>query len=106
MSGIETVKVIVDAEKQAAKMIEDAMAEAAAIRKRIDSLIQQQRQQMLDEAKKQATAITARAGDEGKLEADKYEADAVQALRRLVDQASSKKDATVEKLSNIIMRAE
>jgi len=106
MSGIETVKVIVDAEKRAAKMIDDAMAEATAIRKRIDSLIQQQRQQMLEDAKKQAAAIAARAGEEGKLEADKYEDEAVQTLRRLVDQASSKKNTAVEKLSNIIMRVE
>jgi len=87
-------------------MIDDAMSEATAIRKRIDSLIQQQRQQMLEDAKKQAAAISARAGEEGKLEADKYEAEAVQTLRKLVDQASSKKNAAVEKLSNIIMRVE
>jgi F0F1-type ATP synthase membrane subunit b/b' len=106
MSGIETVKVIVDAEKQAAKMIDDAMAEASSIRKRIDSLIQQQRQQELADAQKQAAAISTRAGEEGKSEADRYEAEAVNALRTLVEQASSKKDAAVEKLSNIVMRVE
>ena len=106
MSGIETVKVIVDAEKRAAKMIDDAIAEATAIRKRIDSLIQQQRQQMLEDAKKQAAAIAARAGEEGRLEAGKYEDEAVQTLRRLVDQASSKKNIAVEKLTNIIMQVE
>jgi F0F1-type ATP synthase membrane subunit b/b' len=106
MSGIETVKVIVDAEKQAAKIIEEAVTEASAIRKRIDSLIQQQRQQMLAEAKKEAAAIAARAGEEGRLEAEQYERQAIQTLEALVVRASAKKDATVEKLVTIMMRVE
>ena len=106
MSGIETVKIIVEAEKQAAKMIDDATAEATAIRKKIDSLIQQQRQQMLAEAKKEADAISSRAGEEGKLEAMKYETESVQELQTLVARASSKKDATVDKLVTMMMRVE
>jgi ribosomal protein L17 len=106
MSGIETVKIIVDAEKQAAKMIDEAMAKASAIRKRIDSLIQQQRQQMLAEARKQAAAITARAGEEGKLEAEQYEKESIQALQALIARASAKKNTTVERLVTIMMRVE
>jgi len=106
MSGIETVKVIVNAEKQASKMIDEAMTEASAIRKRIDSIIQQQRQQMLAEAKKESAAIAARAGEEGKLEAEQYERESLQALKALVAQAHAKKDATVEKLVTIMMRVE
>jgi trehalose/maltose hydrolase-like predicted phosphorylase len=106
MSGIETVKVIVDAERQAAKIIDDAMVDAAAIRKRINSLILDQHQQMLSEARKEAAAITARAEAEGRLEAERSEKESVEMLSDLVAKASAKKDATVEKLVTIIMRVE
>jgi F0F1-type ATP synthase membrane subunit b/b' len=106
MSGIETVQAIVDAERQAAKIIDDAMANAATIRKRIDSLILDQHQQMLSEAKKQAAEIAARAEEEGKLEAEKCEKESVERLSDLVAKASAKKDPTVEKLVAIIMRVE
>ena len=106
MSGIETVKIIVDAEKQAAKMIDDAMTEASAIRKRIDSLVQEQRQQMLAEAKREAADIAARAGEEGRLEAEQLEKESMEALQALVARASAKKDATVERLVAIMTRVE
>jgi len=104
MSGIDTVKVIVDAEKQAAKMIGDAMNEASAIRKRIDSLVLEQRQQMLVEARKEAADIAARAGEEGKREAEQFEKESTDALKSLVARASARKDSTVEKLVTMIMR--
>jgi len=106
MSGIETVKIIVDAEKQAAKMIDDAMTEAAAIRKRIDSLVQQQRQQMLAEAKKEADGIAARAGEEGRIEAEQFEKESLQTLQGVIARASARKDSTVEKLLTLMMRVE
>jgi len=106
MSGIETVKVIVDAERQAAKIVEDAMTQAATIRKKIDSLIQEQRQQMLADAKKEAAAIAARAEEEGRLEAESLEKESAQMLQDLVAKASAKKDATVEKLVTIVMQVE
>lgn len=106
MSGIETVKIIVDAEKQAAKMIDDAMTQASAIRKRIDSLVQQQRQQMLAEAKKEADGIAGRAEEEGRLEAEQFERESMEVLKALVARASAKKDATVEKLVTMMMRLE
>jgi len=106
MSGIETVKVIVDAEKEASRIIDDAMTKATAIRKNIDSVIQEQRQLMLTEAKRQAADISARAEQEGKLEAKSTEEESVQVLNDLVARASRKKDATVEKLVSIIMQVE
>jgi F0F1-type ATP synthase membrane subunit b/b' len=106
MSGIETVKVIVDAEKEASRIIDDAMTKAAAIRKNIDSVIQEQRQQMLTEAKKEAADIGSRAEIEGKLEADSAEKESAQMLHDLVAKASRRKDATVEKLVTMIMQVE
>jgi vacuolar-type H+-ATPase subunit H len=106
MSGIETVKVIVDAEKEASKIVDDAMTKATAIRKNIDSVIQDQRQKMLTEAKREATDIGTRAEQEGKLEAESAEKESVQMLHDLVARASLKKDATVEKLVSMIMQVE
>ena len=106
MSGLDTVKIIVDAERQAAKIIEDANARAGDIRKGIGTGIQEQRQQILEAARKDAAAIVARAEEEGKLEADAYQKESAQALQALVAKASARKDAAVEKLVTIIMRAE
>jgi len=106
MSGIETVKIIVDAEKQAAKIIDEATAQATAIRKRIDSLVQEQREQMLTAAKKEAADIAAHAGEEGRLEAEKFERESMQALQAVVARASTRKDATVEKLLTLMMRVD
>ena len=106
MSGLETVKVIVDAERRAAKIIEDANAQAANIRKGIGAGIQEQRQRMLEAARKDAAAIVARAEEEGKLEADACQKESAQALQALVAKASARKDAAVEKLLAIILRAE
>jgi len=106
MSGIETVKAIVDAEKEAARIVEDATTRAAAIRKKIGSSIQEQRQQMLAEAKKNASTIAERAKEEGRIEADRYEKEYEQNLRELVAKASAKKAATVEKLMAIITQVD
>ena len=106
MSGLDTVKIIVDAERQAAQVIEDANAQAASIRKGIGTRIQEQRQQMLDAARKDAAAIVSRAEEEGKLEAETYQKESAQALQSLVAKASARKDATVEKLVAIIMQVE
>jgi len=106
MSGIETVKVIVDAEKQAAKLIEDATIKASAIRKSLDSIVQNKRQQMLAEAKKEAAGTAARAEEEGRLEAEQHETKFKEKLQSLVAKASARKEATVEKLVMLTMRAE
>ena len=106
MSGLETVKVIVDAERQAAKIIQDAEATAANIRKKIDSLIQQQRTEMLATAKKEAAALVQQAEVEGKREAENYEKESAVRIRELITQASSKKSATVEKLVGMVIQGE
>jgi F0F1-type ATP synthase membrane subunit b/b' len=106
MSAIETVKVIVEAERQAARMIDDANAKAADIRKTIDSRIQEQRQRMLADAKKEASYIAARAEEEGKREAEQQELGAVEQLRQLVARASAKREPTIEKLVSLIMQVQ
>jgi len=106
MSGIETVQVIVNAEKQAAKMVQDAEATAANIRKKIDSLIQEQRTEMLATAKKEAAALVQQAEEEGKREAESYEKESAVRIRELIARASLKKSATVEKLVGIVMQGE
>ena len=100
------MKVIVDAERQAAKILDDAMTSATAIRKRIDSLIEEQRQGMLSEARKEAAVITARAEEEGKLDAETCEKESAEMLRDLVAKASGRKEATVEKLVSMITKVE
>ena len=99
MSGLDTVKVIVDAERQAARIIEDANVQASNIRKGIATRIQEQRRQMLDSAKKDAQSITAQAEVEGKLEAETYQKESEKTLQALISKASAKKEATVEWLA-------
>ena len=106
MSGIETVKIIVDAEKQAAKMINDAMNEASAIRKKIDSIVQTQRREMLAEANKEAASIAARAEEEGRFEAEQLEKQSTEALKAIASRASARRDATVEKLVTMMLQVE
>lgn len=106
MSGIETVKIIVDAEKQAAKLIDDAMNEASAIRKKIDSLVQTQRQEMLAEASREAASIAARAEEEGRLEAEQLEKQSTETLQALAARASARTDATVTKLVTMMLQVD
>lgn len=103
MSGIETVKIIVDAEKEAAQMLEQAKARAAAIRKDLGSKIQVERERMLAAAKKEAEAIVQRAEEESKLETEGYQKDAAQRLKELVTRASTKKNTAIEKLVSIVL---
>jgi F0F1-type ATP synthase membrane subunit b/b' len=103
MSGIETVKVIVGAEKEATKILEDAQAKAALVRKQLDHRIQQQRETILEAAKKQAAEILRRAEEESKTEAENYEKTSEGSVRDLVTKASSKKNAAVEKLVEIVL---
>lgn len=103
MSGIETIKIIVDAEKEAAKMLEDAQGKASRIRKNLDLLIQEQREETLSAAKKEAAAIVQRAEEDGKLEAQKYTKESTEKTRRLVTNSSAKKNAAVEKLVTIVI---
>jgi len=106
MSSIETVKVIVEAERHAAKTIDDASTKAIAIRKTIDAVIQEKRQRMVVDAKKEASYIAARAEEEGKREAELQEQESTEQLRQLVARASAKKESTIEKLVSLIMQVQ
>ena len=103
MPGIDTVKIIVGAEKEATKILEDAQAKSAAVRQQLHHKIQQQREMILEAAKKQAADILQRAEEESKTEADNYEKTSEGSVRDLVTKASSKKNAAVEKLVEIVL---
>ncbi len=103
MSGIETIKIIVDSEKEAARMLTDADAKALEIRKRLDSLIQIQRNEALNAARKEAAALVQKAENDGKTESQQYETDAQNKIRTVVSRASAKKDEAVEKLVSLIL---
>jgi V/A-type H+-transporting ATPase subunit G/H len=103
MSGIETIKIIVDSEREAAKMLADADVKALEIRKRLDSLIQTQRNDALNAAKKEAAALVQKAENEGKAESQEYEKDAENKIRTVVSRASAKKREAVEKLVALIL---
>jgi hypothetical protein len=72
MSGIETIKIIVASEREAAKMLADADARALEIRKRLGFLIQIQRNDAFNAAKKEAAALVQRAENDGKGESQEY----------------------------------
>jgi vacuolar-type H+-ATPase subunit H len=104
MSGIEALKIIVDAEKEAARVLEEAQSKASQIRKSIDLRIQEERQQTLNGAKKEAAAIVQHAEEEGKLEAVSVTKESEKRIQELVTKASANKDAAVTKLVNIILQ--
>jgi vacuolar-type H+-ATPase subunit H len=103
MSGIETVKVIVEAEKEASRVVEDAQNRAVETRKQLDSLIQQQREKVLMAATKEATELVQKAQDESRNEAQAVEKEAQSKLRETLNRASTRKSLAVEKLVAIIM---
>jgi len=106
MSGIETVKVIVEAEKEAAKILADAHTRADEIRKRLDSLIEQQRKETIQAAQKEATALVANAQSEAVTEGQVFEKDVQSKMRETLDRASARKGLAVEKLVSILMESE
>ena len=102
MSGIETIKAIVEAEKAAAKMLAEAQAKAVEIRKRSESLIEQQREEAIKEARKQATAMIENAQNEAKIEAQVVQKDIQNKMREAISRASARKNRAVEKLVGIV----
>jgi hypothetical protein len=106
MSGIETVKVIVEAEKEAAKILADAHVRAEAIRKRLDSLIEEQRMETVRAARKEAAALVTSAQSEAIAEGQLFEKDTQSKMRETLDRASARKDLAVEKLVSILMESE
>jgi vacuolar-type H+-ATPase subunit H len=103
MSGIETVKIIVDAEKHAGNILNEAQAKAMQIRN-LDKVIEKEREESLSMAKKEASSIIQNAESEGKAEAAQYERQSDQAIRELIQKATSKKASTVNALYNIFMK--
>jgi vacuolar-type H+-ATPase subunit H len=103
MSGLEPIKMIVDAEKQAAEMLEKAQAKASQIRKGLDTRIRGEREETLKSAKKEADAIVERAESDGKLEAGTYEKEAVPRIKEVVAKASARKGRAVDKLVSIVL---
>lgn len=106
MSGIETVKIIVEAEKQAARILEGAQASAAEIRKRTGSLLNEQRNGILRSANEQAGEIVRNAERESKIEAEQYEKDYLDTIRQTVARASTRKNAAVTRILAIVTERE
>ncbi|MGA2791329.1 MAG: hypothetical protein ABSF00_11260 [Candidatus Bathyarchaeia archaeon] len=103
MSGIETIKIIVDAEKEAAEMLQKAHTKATEIRKELDMRIKLEREEILKSARKEAAAIIEHAQQDGKLEAAVYEKEAGQKTRQIVSKASAKKSPAVDKLVTLVL---
>ena len=104
MSGIETVKIIVNAEKEAAKILDDAQKKATEIRKQLNTLIQQQREEILNPAKKEATSIVEDAEKKGKDDAENHGRESQDEMIKTISKASAKKDEAVTRLVNIILK--
>ena len=103
MSGIETVKIIVDAEKEASEMLQNAQARATEIRKELDTRIKREREEILKSARKEAATIIENAQHDAKLEATAYEKEAGQKTRQVVSKASTKKGPAVDKLVSLVL---
>jgi len=103
MSGLETVKVIVEAEKEAAKILADAQIRAGEIRTRLDSLIEEQREETIRAARKEATAMVVNAQSEAITEGQLFEKDARSKMREALGRASARKHLAVEKLVSILL---
>lgn len=103
MSGIETVKIIVDAEKEAANMIKEAQAKALEIKKSLDALIETERESSLSDAKHKASSIVEAAESEGNMEASNFEKQSIHSLSELVKEATAKKELAVKALYDILV---
>lgn len=106
MSGIETVRIIVKAEKEAAKTLEDAQAKASQIRKHLDSMLEANREELLRTSKNEASMIMKQAEAEGKAEAQEFERNSKSAIQQVITRASAQKGSAVEKLVVLIMGSE
>ena len=103
MSGLETVKIIVDAEKEASKMLNDAQVKALEIRKQVDSMIGAEREKRLSKARKEAESLVQRAEAEGKEEAARIKDDSMEKTKRDLQKAFSARPAAEKALLDIIM---
>ncbi|MGD0423821.1 MAG: hypothetical protein ABSA92_10245 [Candidatus Bathyarchaeia archaeon] len=103
MSGLETVKIIVDAEKEASKMLNDAQVKALEIRKQVDPMIGAEREKRLSKARKEAESLVQRAEAEGKAEAARIKEDSMEKTKRDLQKAFSARLAAEKALFEIIM---
>ena len=92
-----------NAEKDAARMLVESQNKALEIRKRRDTLIEEQRQQVIRAASREAEAIVQNAENQATLEAQRFESDAESRIHEVVSHASGKKTAAIEKLVSLIM---
>jgi hypothetical protein len=105
LSGVETVKIIVNAEKEAARLLAESHNKALEIRKKRDVLIEQQLQQALQTASKEAKAMVQSAESEARAEAEKYESNAKSKIAELVSTASAKKREAIDELVALVMES-
>jgi F0F1-type ATP synthase membrane subunit b/b' len=103
LSGLETVKIIVNAEKEAATLLEQSQAKALEIRKQVNDLVLKEREEKLSTARKEAALIMQKAKAEGKAEALQYEKQSKIRIEELIQKASSKKSIAVKALSDILV---
>jgi len=103
MSGRETVKIIVDAEKEASKMLNDAQAKALEIRKQVDVVVAVEREERLSKARKEAESVVQRAETESKAEAARLKDEAMERTKRSLQKAASSHPTAVKALLEIIM---
>jgi len=100
---LETVKIIVDAEKEASKMLNDAHVKAMEIRRQVDGAITAEREKRLSKARKEAESVVQRAETEGKLEAARLKEKSVEETKRNLQKAASAHPAAVKALLEIFM---
>lgn len=103
MSGLETVKIIVDAEKEASTILNEAQAKASETRKQVDAMIEGERENRLSIARNEAASIVQRAEAEGKSEALLYEEEVKQKINQELQKASTNRAAAVKALFDIMM---
>lgn len=84
-------------------MLAESQNKALEIRKRRGTLIEEQRQQILRAASKEAEAIVQNAENQATLEAQKFESEAESRIQQVLSHASAKKSAAIEKLVSLIM---
>ena len=105
MSGIETVKVIVEAEQEAAKILADAQTRAGEIRKGLDSQIEKDREETIQAARKKAATLVADAQSEAAIEGQLFEIGAKSKMREALGRASERRGEAVEKLVSILVES-
>jgi vacuolar-type H+-ATPase subunit H len=104
MSGLETVKIIVETEKEAAKILELAKVKASDITKQVGATIEKQREEVLRSAKEEASGMLRRAEADGKVEAQQLEQQSEGQIQEIVRKATSRKDSAVTKMLEIFLK--